>query len=68
MAYDLYKAGYQVIDIGHVDIEYELFLRNASKIIGIPNKYVNEAKNGNKNIGRATDNEYYNQIIEQILN
>ena len=68
LAYDLYKAGYQVIDFGHADIEYELFLRNSSKIIGIPNKFVNEAKSGNKNIGQVEDNEYYNQIIEQILN
>ena len=67
LSYDLFKAGYQVIDIGHVDIEYELFLRNSSKIIGIPNKYVNEARNANKNIGPIKDNRYYNQIIEQIL-
>ena len=68
LAYDLYKAGYQAIDIGHVDIEYEWFIRNSTKIIRIPNKYVNEAKNGNKNIENITDNEYYNQIIETILN
>ena len=29
LAYDLYKLGYQAIDIGHVDIEYEWFLKNA---------------------------------------
>ena len=68
LAYDLYKAGYQVIDIGHVDIEYEWFIRNSTKVIRIPNKYVNEAKNGNKNIGIVKDNKYYNQIIEKILN
>ena len=68
LAYDLYKAGYQVIDIGHVDIEYEWFIRNSTKITRIPNKYVNEIKNGNINIANVTDNEYYNQIIEQILN
>jgi len=59
LAYDLYKAGYQVIDIGHVDIEYEWFIRNSTKVIRIPNKYVNEAKNGNKNIGIVKDNKYY---------
>ena len=67
LAYDLYKAGYQVIDIGHVDIEYEWFIRNSTKIIGIPNKYVNEAKNENKNIKDIKDKNYYNQIIEKIL-
>ena len=68
LAYDLYKAGFQVIDVGHVDIEYEWYLRNSTTITIIPNKYVNEAKNGNKNIGNITDNEYYNQIMETILN
>ena len=31
LAYDLYKLGYQSIDIGHVDIEYEWYLRKAKK-------------------------------------
>jgi glycosyltransferase family protein len=31
LAYDLYKIGYQVIDVGHIDIEYEWFLRKAKK-------------------------------------
>ena len=38
LAYDLFKLGYQVIDIGHIDIEYEWFLRNATKRIPIDNK------------------------------
>ena len=33
LAYDLYHAGYQVLDIGHMDIEYEWFLRNATQAI-----------------------------------
>ena len=47
LTYDLYKLGYQVIDVGHIDIEYEWFLRKAKKRIQIDNKYVNEAL-GNK--------------------
>ena len=43
LSYNLYKSGYQVIDIGHIDIEYEWFLRKATKRIQIDNKYVNEA-------------------------
>ena len=31
LAYDLSKRGYQAIDVGHIDIEYEWFLNNASK-------------------------------------
>ena len=64
LSYDLYKFGYQVIDIGHIDIEYELYLRNASNMIPIPNKYVNEARKGNINIGNIKDENYYSQIIE----
>ena len=68
LAYDLTKYGYQAVDIGHTDIEYELYLRNATKIIPIPYKYVNEAKNGNINISDITDKNYNNQIIYKILN
>ena len=35
LAYDLYKLGYRAIDIGHIDIEYEWFLRKANTKIPI---------------------------------
>ena len=66
LAYDLYKLGYQSIDIGHVDIEYEWYLRKAKKKIKIENKYVNEVKNGGKNIVKIIDKNYYKQIISII--
>lgn len=47
LVYDLSLLGYRVIDIGHLDVEYEWFLRSAKKKISIPGKYVNEAKDGN---------------------
>ena len=31
LAYDLAKEGYQALDMGHFDIEYEWYLRNATK-------------------------------------
>jgi len=67
LAYDLYKAGYQAIDIGHVDIEYEWYLRKATNKIKIENKYVNEVHNGKINITDVTDPKYYSQIIVKIL-
>ena len=67
LAYDLYKAGYHAIDVGHVDIEYEWYLRNATTKIKIKNKFVNEAKGGKKNIEDIKDKNYYNQIIEKIF-
>ncbi|KAG4095512.1 DUF1792-domain-containing protein [Neocallimastix lanati (nom. inval.)] len=68
LAYDLHNVGYQAIDIGHADISYEWFLRNATHKIKIENKYVNEVKDGSKNIGDITDNSYYDQILVKILN
>lgn len=67
LAYDLTKLGYQAIDIGHADIEYEWYLRRAKYKIKINNKYVNEAYNGKINISNITDLNYYNQIVYKIL-
>ena len=63
LTYDLSKFGYQIIDFGHFDIQYEFFLRNATKPIIIPNKYVNEVAGGAKNISSVQDKNYYNEII-----
>ena len=67
LAYDLSLHGYQAIDIGHADIEYELYLRNATKMIPIKNKYVNEAKGQKQFFGKVDDINYYKQIIYKIL-
>ena len=69
LAHDLNKFGYQAVDIGHADIQYELYLRKASKHILIPYKYVNEYRNGinEKTVGKAPDIRYYDQIIDKIL-
>ncbi|MBO1579743.1 SP_1767 family glycosyltransferase [Bacillus sp. XF8] len=61
LAYDLYKEGYQTIDIGHVDIEYEWFLRQAKTKIKIENKYVCEAGAG-QNVGDIQDKKYLSEI------
>ena len=68
LAYDLHKLNYQTIDLGHVDIEYELYLRKAKRMISIPSKYVFEAVGGTKNISNVTDINYYKQIVVKILN
>ena len=69
MAYDLSNLGYQAIDIGHTDIQYELFLRNATDMIQIPHKFVNEYNSGrNENVGVIKGANYYNQIIYKIIN
>ncbi len=67
LAYDLAQEGYQALDIGHFDIEYEWFKRNAITKEKIENKYTNEVANGN----RVTDDfeciEYDKQIIAKII-
>lgn len=68
LAYELYKLGYQSVDIGHVDIEYEWFLRNATHKIQIENKYVNEAHGKKNNFTKVKDRKYYEQIIAKIIN
>ena len=67
LSYDLSKLGFQAIDIGHIDIEYELYLRHYNIPHKIPFKLVNEAKDGDKNIANVTDKNYYKQIYSQIL-
>ena len=42
MAYDLTKFGYQAIDIGHIDLEYEWYLQGATTRTSVTNKANNE--------------------------
>ena len=67
LAYDLYKAGYWAVDIGHVDIEYEWFLRKATEKIKIETKYVNEAKDGEKDIQSINDKKYESEIVARLI-
>ena len=64
LGYDLYKAGYRVIDIGHIDMEYEMFLRGETKQVKVPGKYFNEINE--RNPEDCTDEKYLSQIIEVI--
>lgn len=65
MAYDLSKLGYQAIDIGHVDIEYEWFLMKAPHKVPVHNKFVNEAGAG-AGVGICNDQMYLSQILFKI--
>lgn len=64
LAYDLCKLGFWAIDIGHIDIEYECFLKNSRDYKVVKNKYVNDA-----NIREAdacNDEKYLSEIKEEI--
>jgi glycosyltransferase family protein len=67
LVYELSLQGFQAIDIGNLDVEYEWFLRGANEKIKIPGKYVNEAVGG-KQVESIKDDLYFNQIIARFLN
>lgn len=66
LAYDLAKNGYQAIDLGHVDIEYEWMKMGANEKVPIPSKYVNEAGKHGRKEEILNDNSYQQQIIAKI--
>lgn len=65
LAFDCFKLGFHAIDIGHVDIEYEWFLRRSTTKVSIPNKYTNEA-NCAYVPGLICDINYEEQVIQRI--
>ncbi len=76
LSYDLHKCGYQTVDIGHVDIEYEWFLRKATTKVKIEGKYMGESgvmnqkedsKEERLNIENVNDEKYNSQIISKIV-
>lgn len=64
LAYDLFKAGYRVLDIGHVDMEYEMYIRKEPIETKVKYKYFNEIHE--RNPEDCTDPEYLSQIIAII--
>lgn len=67
MAFELSEMGYQSLDLGHIDIEYEWFLLGAEQKVPIPHKHVNECDYMGETEENKLDSAYKNQIIEKIL-
>ncbi|WP_083655262.1 GT-D fold domain-containing glycosyltransferase [Roseburia sp. 499] len=65
LAYDLTKHGYQAIDIGHVDLEYEWFLAGKGERVSVKNKYNNEMPRGDVVEG-VTDEKYNSEIVVNL--
>lgn len=65
LAAKLSEAGIQAIDIGHVDIEYEWYLRKSSGHDLIPGKYTNEVAQGSQ-VDDCEDTWYTSQIVARI--
>jgi glycosyltransferase family protein len=67
LSYDLYKIGFQAIDIGHLDVEFEWFLQKTIVRTKIKNKYVIEANNRIKDDDHFFDEEYEKQIVAKLV-
>ena len=69
LAYDLHKEGYQAVDIGHVDLIYESFIRKITNLnsVNIPYKYCRVDECIERRIIEDIDDpEYRNQIVAVI--
>ncbi len=66
LAYDLAKLGYQALDIGNVDIEYEWYRMGATAKVKIQGKYTSEAAGG-RVVEDIQDPAYQRQVIAKIL-
>ena len=65
LAHDLHMKGFQAIDIGHIDVQYEYSLRNTKGRINLPTKYVNEVEGGDL-VEDVHDEKYLKSIVEKI--
>lgn len=66
LAYDLHMNGYQAVDIGHVDVEYEWLIMGAEKKTALKNKMVFEAA-GDSKIEECHDEKYDSEIIAKFI-
>ena len=64
LIYDLVNKGYQAVDIGQIDMDYEWYKAGVGKRIPIPDKYVSQLPPAE--ILEINDTEYLNQIIAKI--
>lgn len=68
LPYDLCDLGYQAIDIGNIDTEYEWFKMNATEKVPIKDKMVYEAGlEACSKVGDTDDEKYNSEIICKIL-
>lgn len=63
---DLADSSNQLIDLGHIDTEYEWFKRKAVVKTKIPHKHTAEFNNDDKNVTLIEDLEFNKQIVEII--
>ncbi len=64
LAYDLYQEGFQAIDIGHLDLEYEWYIRGGERC-EVKGKYNNEYTGG-EIVEDVFDEVYEKQIVARV--
>lgn len=64
IGYELFLQGYRVLDIGHIDMEYEMFLRQSNQLIPVKYKYFNEIDA--RDPENCDDEIYLSEIIATI--
>ena len=67
LSYDLSREGFQALDIGHIDVEYEWMLAGKGERTKIKHKFNNEVEGGNI-VCDIEAPEYEKQIIAKFLN
>lgn len=65
LAHDLSNLGYRALDLGHIDIEYEWFLRKAKTKTVIKDKYVNENFKGTR-VNTNVTKEFQHEILYDL--
>lgn len=66
LAYDLFHKGFQAVDIGHIDLEYEWMKMQAKEKVRIPGRFMNELDAGAYVDDSCVDQLYRAQIVAII--
>lgn len=66
LASDLANKNIQALDLGHLDIEYEWFLKGAKEKVAIEGKFVNEVGVEGRKMSVCNDEKYISQIVRVI--
>lgn len=67
LGFELWRQGYHVLDLGHIDSDYEWYLQNANERVTYNNnKHTAECLDSEKIITDCTDEKYLQEIIGVI--
>jgi glycosyltransferase family protein len=66
LSYELTLEGYQCVDVGNLDLEYEWYRMGAKERVVVPGKYTSEVAGG-RNVADVQDAAYHRQIIARFV-